>query len=64
MKQLPNILLILAVVGIVIGLVLRLLHVTTPIDAPAYLVPTFYWHGAMALLGIAMTVVLIQIRDK
>ena len=64
MKQLPYILLILAVVGLAIGLVLRLIHATPPTGAAAYLVPIFYWHGAMAFLAVAITVLLIQIRDK
>jgi hypothetical protein len=64
MKQLPNVLLILAAAGLAIGLVLRLMHATTPEGAPAYLVPLFYWHGAMAFLALAITILLIQIRDK
>lgn len=64
MKKVPDILLILAAVGLLIGLVLRLTHSTTSVDAPAYLVPMFYWHGAMAFLAIAITVLLTQIRDK
>ena len=64
MKRVPNILLILAAAGLAIGLVLRLTQATAPVVGPAYLVPIFYWHGSMALLAIAITVLLIQIRDK
>ena len=64
MKQLPIILLILGVIGLAIGLVLRLIHAVPAAGAPAYLIPIFYWHGAMAFIAIAICIVLIQIRDK
>ena len=64
MKKVPDILLILAAVGLAIGLMLRFIQGTAPVVEPAYLVPIFYWHGAMAFLAIAITMLLIQIRDK
>jgi hypothetical protein len=64
MKQLPNVLLILAAVGIAIGLAVRLVQTASGVVRPAFLDPVFYWRGAMALLTIGILIVLIQIRDK
>jgi hypothetical protein len=57
MRVLPNVLVILAALGMLIGLVLRLKG-GLPAD------PVFYWRGSIALLTIAITVLLIQIRNK
>ena len=57
MRMLPNVLVILAAAGLVIGLVVRLLG-GIPAD------PVFYWRGSMALLTVAIAVLLIQIRNK
>jgi hypothetical protein len=55
--MLPNVLIILAAAGLLIGLVVRLLG-GLPTD------PVFYWRGSMALLTLAISVLLIQIRNK
>jgi hypothetical protein len=57
MRVLTNILVILAALGILIGLVLRLKG-GLPTD------PVFFWRGSMALLTVAIAVLLIQIRNK
>jgi hypothetical protein len=57
MRVLTNVLVILAALGMLIGLVLRLKG-GLPTD------PVFFWRGSMALLTIAITVLLIQIRNK
>ena len=57
MRMLPNVLVILAAAGLVIGLVVRLLG-GFPGD------PVFYWRGSMALLTVAIALLLIQIRNK
>ena len=57
MRVLPNVLVILAALGMLIGLVLRLKGGLTA-D------PVFYWRGSMALLTVAIAVLLIQIRNK
>ena len=57
MRMLPNVLVILAAAGLVIGLVVRLLG-GLPSD------PVFYWRGSMALLTVAIAVLLVQIRNK
>ncbi len=64
MKQLPGFLLILAAVGLGIGLIVRLIQTAAGVVRPAFLDPVFYWRGAMAMLAIAIVIVLIQIRDK
>lgn len=64
MKKLPGILLILAAVGIGVGLIIRLVQTASGYVRPAFLDPVFYWRGAMALLAIAVTILLIQIRDR
>ncbi|MGD0922620.1 MAG: hypothetical protein ABSA70_12770 [Terriglobia bacterium] len=58
MRMLPNVLVILAAAGLVIGLVVRLLGGLPTTD------PVFYWRGSMALLTVAIAVLLIQIRNK
>jgi hypothetical protein len=57
MRVLTNVLVILAALGILIGLVLRLKG-GLPAD------PVFYWRGSMVLLTVAIAVLLIQIRNK
>jgi hypothetical protein len=58
MRLLPNVLVILAVIGILLGLVVRLTRGGFLAD------PVFFWRGSMAFLAIAIAVALIQIRDK
>ena len=64
MKNAPKFLLIVAAAALVIGLLVRLVQTASGYVRPAYLDPIFYWHGAMALLAIAIVIVLVQIRDK
>ena len=64
MKGLPNILLGLAGVALAIGLVIRIYQTVMGVAPLIILDPLFYWRGAMALIGLAMVIVLIQIRDK
>ena len=64
MKNLPGVLVILAAVGIAIGLIVRLVQSASGLVRPAILDPVFYWRGGMALLAFAITIVLIQIRNK
>lgn len=64
MKKLPFVLVVLAAVGIGIGLVVRLVQSASGLVRPAILDPVFYWRGGMALLAFAITILLIQIRDK
>jgi hypothetical protein len=64
MKGLPNILLGLAGVALAIGLVVRIYQTVMGVVPLIILDPLFYWRGAMALIGLAMVIVLIQIRDK
>jgi ABC-type multidrug transport system permease subunit len=58
MRWLPNYLVILAVVGILIGLVVRVMKGGFLGD------PVFFWRGSVVLLAIAIAISLIQIRDK
>ena len=64
MKNLPNLLTIVAAVGIGVGLVVRLIQSFSGVVRPAFLDPVFYWRGGMALLLFAVVIVLIQIRDS
>ncbi len=64
MKKVPEILSILAALGVGIGLVVRLIQSASGAVRPAFLDPVFYWRGSMALLTLAIAVVLIQIRNK
>jgi hypothetical protein len=64
MRKLPHFLIVLAVIGIGIGLVVRLVQSASGVVKPAFLDPVFYWRGGMALLAFAIAVTLIQIRDK
>lgn len=58
MRWLPNFLVILATIGILLGLAVRLIRGGFLAD------PVFFWRGAMALLVIAIAITLIQIRNK
>ncbi|MFZ0961959.1 MAG: hypothetical protein WAO35_13730 [Terriglobia bacterium] len=58
MRWLPNLLVILAAVGILLGLVVRLVNGGFLRD------PVFFWRGAVALLAISIAITLIQIRNK
>ena len=64
MKQLPGLLVIVAAVSLAIGLIVRLVQTASGLVRPAFLDPVFYWRGAMAFLGIAIVILLIQIRNK
>jgi hypothetical protein len=64
MKSLPNVLTILAAIGIGIGLAVRLVQSFSGLVRPAFLDPVFYWRGGIALLLFAAVILLIQIRDK
>ncbi len=58
MRWIPNFLVILATIGIVLGLAVRLIKGGYLAD------PVFFWRGAVALLAISIAITLIQIRDK
>lgn len=58
MRLLSNLLVILAALGLLIGLGIRLVKGGFLGD------PVFFWRGSMALLTMAITLVLIQIRNK
>ncbi len=58
MRWATNFLIILAILGLLIGLGIRLVKGGFLGD------PVFYWRGSMALLTLAITLVLIQIRNK
>lgn len=58
MRMLINLLVILAALGLLIGLGIRL------VKGGFLGEPVFYWRGSMALLTFAIALVLIQIRNK
>jgi hypothetical protein len=58
MRWLPNFLVILAVIGILLGLGVRLIKGGFLAD------PVFFWRGAVALLAVSIAITLIQIRKK
>jgi hypothetical protein len=58
MRWVPNFLVIVATIGILLGLAVRIIKGGFLAD------PVFFWRGALALLAIAMAVTLIQIRNK
>ena len=58
MRWLPNFLVILAAIGILLGLAIRLIKGGFLAD------PVFFWRGSMALLAISIAITLIQIRNK
>jgi len=58
MRWVPNFLVIVATIGILLGLAVRIIKGGFLAD------PVFFWRGALAPLAIAMAVTLIQIRNK
>jgi len=58
MRWIPNFLVILATLGILIGLGVRLVKGGFLGD------PVFFWRGSLALLAVSMALTLIQIRNK
>ncbi len=58
MKWLPNFLVIVAALGLLLGLGIRLVKGGFLGD------PVFFWRGALALLAVSIAIILIQIRDK
>lgn len=58
MRKLPNLLVILAAVGLLLGLGIRVAKGGIAAD------PVFFWRGAMALVAVAVALLLIQIRNK
>jgi hypothetical protein len=58
MRWIPNFLVILATIGVLLGLGVRILKGGFLGD------PVFFWRGSMALLVIAIAITLIQIRNK
>jgi hypothetical protein len=58
MRWLPNFLVILATIGILLGLGVRLIKGGFLSD------PVFFWRGSLALLAISIAITLIQIRNK
>jgi hypothetical protein len=58
MRWIPNFLVILATIGVLLGLGVRILKGGFLGD------PVFFWRGSMALLAIAIAITLIQIRNK
>lgn len=58
MRWLPSFLVILATIGILLGLAVRLIKGGFLAD------PVFFWRGSMAMLAIAIAITLIQIRNK
>jgi len=58
MRWLPNFLVILATIGFLLGLGVRLIKGGFLGD------PVFFWRGSLALLAISIAITLIQIRSK
>jgi hypothetical protein len=58
MRWVPNLLVILATLGLVVGLGIRLVKGGFLADQ------IFFWRGSLALLVLAIAVTLIQIRNK
>ncbi len=58
MRWVPNFLVIIASIGILLGLGVRLIKGGFLAD------PVFFWRGAIALLAMAIAITLIQIRNK
>jgi len=58
MRWIPNFLVILATIGVLLGLGVRILKGGFLGD------PVFFWRGSMALVVIAIAITLIQIRNK
>ncbi len=64
MKALANTLVILAALGLLTGLVVRLVKSSQGVLQPAWSDPVFFWRGAVALLLLAIAILAIQVRDK
>ncbi len=58
MRRLPDLLVILAAVGLLLGLGIRVTKGGIAAD------PVFFWRGAVALIAVAIALLLIQIRNK
>ncbi len=58
MRMLTNLLIILAVLGLLLGLGVRLVKGGFLGD------PVFFWRGSMALLMVSATLMLAQIRNR
>ena len=58
MRTVSNVLIILAALGLIIGLGIRLVKGGFLGD------PVFFWRGSMALLTMAVALLLVQLRDK
>ncbi len=58
MRRLPDLLVILAAVGLLLGLGIRVNKGGIAAD------PVFFWRGSMALVAVAIALLLIQIRKK
>ncbi len=58
MRALSNILIILAALGLLIGLGIRFVKGGFLGD------PVFFWRGSMGLLGVAACILLTQIRNR
>jgi len=63
-RGLVNTLVVLAVVGFAVGLVLRATGGDLVSQRPQLADPVFYWHGAIALLALAVLILLISPRKK
>ena len=58
MRTVSNVLIILAALGLIIGLGIRLVKGGFLGD------PVFFWRGSMALLTMAVALLLVQLRNK
>ncbi len=58
MRVLITLLMVLAALGLLLGLGIRLVKGGFLGD------PVFYWRGSMALLAFAIAMLLVQMRDK
>ena len=58
MRALPNLLIIFAALGLLIGLAIRFMKGGFLGD------PVFFWRGSMGLLGLAACITLTQIRNR
>jgi hypothetical protein len=63
-RGLVNALVILAVLGFVVGLVLRMTAGDLVSQRPEFADPVFYWRGAIVLLGLAVLILLISPKKK
>ena len=64
MRGLVNALVMLAVVGFVVGLVLRTTAGDLMSARPELADPVFYWRGAIVLLALALLILLISPKRK